>query len=327
MEIERRALYNLMRMNWLVDSSIAAEPWQVEDYRSLPLEELFSRLSAHDIRLNRNDFLAFANEVDTPEELTDYFLEESDADTVTQDQIYLLLFELWRRLVTDRPSLSIFCDELDHQIHLYDSEEARDEEALQNAIANFQEILDENCDKGIEPIEVFESICSDCANDIESFLYDYITDLLQENHEIYARELLEGFSPYIRDSKWFDYLRANLLFLSDPESTQKYIDSLIDAYGDQADLDFNLELLTFMVQGGKWESLVKLLKMTIPLIVVEDDFRSVLEICADFFHYLDDEKREEKIQKIVTKREHLHPESIVSRNDPFLAELMDIVKK
>ena len=33
MQIERRALYNLMRMNWQIDPSLPAEPWQVEDYR------------------------------------------------------------------------------------------------------------------------------------------------------------------------------------------------------------------------------------------------------------------------------------------------------
>ena len=36
MDAERRALYNSLRMHWLLDPNMAVEPWQVEDYRSMP---------------------------------------------------------------------------------------------------------------------------------------------------------------------------------------------------------------------------------------------------------------------------------------------------
>ena len=44
MHIDRKALYNLLRLNWLRDPSLDVEPWQVEDYRHLELETLYERL-------------------------------------------------------------------------------------------------------------------------------------------------------------------------------------------------------------------------------------------------------------------------------------------
>ena len=105
MQIERRALYNLMRLNWLHNPSMPVEPWQVDDYRSMPLETVFERLRFHDIDFDRNLFTELANEYDTPEQFTDAVLADVDTDTVTQDQVYLLIFELWRRLLPEKPML------------------------------------------------------------------------------------------------------------------------------------------------------------------------------------------------------------------------------
>jgi len=35
MEIQRRALFNLVRMNWLAEPIVNVAEWQVEDYRPL----------------------------------------------------------------------------------------------------------------------------------------------------------------------------------------------------------------------------------------------------------------------------------------------------
>lgn len=327
MKIERRALYNLMRMNWLMDPSIAAEPWQIEDYRALPIERIFERLRAHEIQLDKNNFIAFAAEVDTPEELTDFFLDGGDADIVSQDQVYLLIFELWRRLVSDRPSLSIFCDELDHQIHEYDTTGGANSEILQDVIGNLQEILDENSDQGGDPVDIFKSICSDCANDIENFLYDYISDHLAAGHDLYVAELVDGFSHYISDVKWFAFLRAQLLAATDFSASQLLAEKLVDLYGGSGDAEFNLELLSFMVQGGNKESFVTLVKKTLSFITVEEEFQSLLSICMDFYHRLDKEKEEKEIEKILVKRSHLHLEGHLSSKDSHYAELLGILMK
>jgi len=325
MEMERRALYNLMRQNWLLDPTIEAEPWQVEDYRSLPIDSLFERLSKYEINLDKNHFIALSDEVDNPEDLTDLLMSDVEMDAISQDKVYLIIFELWRRFITNRPCLSIFCDELDHQIHLYDSEKAEDITSIQDTLANLQVILDENTDAGADPQQVFESICSGCANDVENFLYDYISDQIEDGNPAYASDLLDGFINYVKDVKWFDFLRARLLAQSDVEGTHEIVCQLAEHYLEDNDLDFNLDLLAFMVQAGDKDLFNKVVKKTMPLIEKEDDFKDLLGICADFFHCLDLESQEQEIQKISRKRSHLHSESTINAKDPQIAELLSIL--
>ncbi len=125
MELSGRALYNLLRGNWLEDPSISVENWQVEDYRILSDQELFDRLQELEISLKLETFSAFAQESDGPEELVD-LLTGPEYSAAQIEKIYLLIFELWRRKLPDRQTLSIFCDELDHLIDQFDKEKISD---------------------------------------------------------------------------------------------------------------------------------------------------------------------------------------------------------
>lgn len=327
MEIERRALYNLMRMNWLADSSMSVEPWQVEDYRHLPAAQIFESLSQQGLHLDKEHFLSLTDEVDTPEELSALLLDdvEPEPEPALYDRVYLLLFELWRRYAADKPCLSIFCDELDHQMHLYDTVKREGDEAIQDAISNLQIILDENTDKGADPHDVFKLITSNCAHDLESFLYDYISDQLDNGNEAYASDLLDGFKVYVSDVRWFEFLQTRLMMLSPKSDDSRHLERLIDHYGDDRDLEFNLELLAFMVKAGNREIFAKLVKKTLPLVEVERDLLDLLDICADFYHFLDMEPQERAIKKIITKRAHFHIESVVHPKDPMLTELRAIL--
>lgn len=326
MQIERRALYNLMRMNWLLDPSLPAEPWQVEDYRSLPLKSLFERLSLHDISLEKESFAAYADQVDSPEELLELFLADINVDIATQDKIYLLIFELWRRIVTDRPCLSIFCDELDHQIYLYDHKSSENNiESLQDIVASLQTILDENTDNGVDAAEVFASICSGCANDIESFLYDYTSDQLDHNNEAYAGDLIDGFINYVKDVKWFDFLRVRLTEMQNHSDSQKFLNQLLEHYSNDKDLEFNMELLSFMVQHVSKEQFSKLVKKTIPLLTNEEDFQDLVSLCVDFYHFLDHEEKERNLQKILSKRSKRSLDEPITAKDSAVSELLSIL--
>lgn len=327
MEIERRALYNLMRMNWLRDPSMAVTPWQVEDYRELSLNMLYQRLAVHGLKLDKEHFLSLAEEVDTPEELTALLLEDSDTppEPTVYDQIYLLLFELWRRHVTDRPCLSIFCDELDYHIHHYDMEKPADDESIQDIISNLQTILDENADKGADPHSVFELFSSNCAHDLESFLYDYISDRLDTGNDTYANELLDGFIGYVSDIKWYEFLRLRLRMRDPGTDGKRLLLHLIDRYNDDRDLEFNLELLAYMVKAGNRELFIKMIKNTVPLLSIEADFQDVLDICADFFHFLDMEPQEDAVKKLIAGRASLDIESPFNPKDPALAQLISIL--
>ena len=250
MDIERRALFNSLRMNWLENPHIRVYPWQVEDYRALSPEEIFTRLSKNDIYLDRIAFCALAETSDSPEELCDGLLKDMDLDRPEQDQIYLLVFELWRRFVNEKPCLSIFCDELDTQIFAYDHAQVIHPENIQDIIANLEVILDENTDAGANPVAVFETISHCCANDLEAFLYDYIAEQIDIHNYSYASDLLDGFGKYVKDTSWFDFLRARLLSYTDPESADVIIQKLAQDVKKQKDLDLGLEVLAFLAKGG-----------------------------------------------------------------------------
>lgn len=318
--IERRALYYSLRLSWLKDPALPVQPWQVEDYRSMPLEGLFQRLKLQDLSLDKLSFQALAEQADSPEDLSEHLLEGRQIDSVTLDQVYLLIFELWRRLIPEKPSLTIFCDELDHQISSYD-EGSSDPELIEDTLSNLQVILDEHADEGGDPLDLFETICSGCANDLESFIYDFISEQIDSNNLSYATELLDAFSEYVTDVKWFDFLRAQVLFETDPAGAHVIIQHLLTDASKDPDLEFNLELLAYLVAAGDQRDFIKLVKKTTPLLISEEDFRDLLSICVDFYHRLDDDEGEKAIQNILKSRSNVNLDAAFDPKDPDIAEL------
>lgn len=326
MELNRRALYNSLRMNWILNPKLEVEAWQVEDYRAMPLDQLFERLEDMGIRLNKSSLSGFADTVDTPEDLAESLLQDSTLDMRKQDQIYLILFELWRRLLPEKPSLSILCDELDYQIHLYDQQQTTSNEGITDVLADFQVVLDENADQGADPHVVFECINSGCANDIESFLHDFISDQIDDCNYSYAAELLEGFNTYLNDTKWSEFLRARLIAISNANEANAIVTELINDKNINSDLEFNLEVLSFLVSFGERKIFEHLIKHSVDLLQLEDDFQALLSIAIDFYHRVDEEKIEKAIHAILIKRENLKPDQYFDKKDPDLAEFLKIIE-
>lgn len=325
MEIQRRALFNLLRMNWLLDPMVDAIEWQVEDYRALPLEQLFDRLEREDIRLDRSAFIAHAEPCESPEELTDDLLADREEDEGVLDRVYLVVFELWRRLIPEKMCLSIFCDELDHQISLYDQEKLQDLEPLENAIGQLQVILDENSDQGGDPHEIFQTVSEGCANDLEDFLYDYIADQIDNGHDVYAEELLDGFSQYVNDIRWFDLLRVRVLANRDVTEANLLLRQIVDSETDDHDLIFQLEVLTAMARGGERQIFLDLVAKTLPLIKRESDLQDLLAICLDYYQRLDYEQEETAIEEILRERSRRLKKETVDEGDPIFADLKKIL--
>ena len=165
MNLQTKALYNLLRLNQASDPSISCEPWQVEDLRNVPLEQLFQRLAKMEITLSQQSLLRFADECDSPEELADLLISDQE-DPKRHDAAYLVLFELWRRQFGEKQSFSIFCDELDYRITHYYAGELESDELIQDALSDLDEILSKNADAGVSCAEVFEEISSYCAHDL-----------------------------------------------------------------------------------------------------------------------------------------------------------------
>lgn len=324
MQLDRRALYNSLRMNWLANSNLKVEPWQVEDYRALDLAALFQRLQKYQIDLDKQTFQLYTENADTPEDLTDEFLAETEMDNESQDEIYLLVFELWRRLATEKKSLSIFLDELDHQIFLYDSGKAKSEEAIQNALEELSLILDDNIDSGIDPHSIFETLSSSCANDLESFLYDFIFQQIDNEDYSYASELLDDFIIYAPNTKWFEFLKAEIQATKDPLFANQMIRKLLHENAKNDDLEFNLEILSFIAKAGEYDTFIYLVKKSLPLIKVEEDLVDLAFLSMEYFDRLDQDKHKDEIKKILDKRANIPQESQFSQKDPQVAEFLKI---
>lgn len=327
MELERRALYNSLRMNWLIDEETDVEPWEVENYRDLPFEKLFLRLAACGIALDPPHFHGLADSYDTPEELTDELLEGFEGDVAEQDQIYLVIFELWRRLVAEKMCLSIFCDELDHQIYLYDQGLADDAEAIQDALGNLQAILDENVDEGGDPVQVFSSVGNSCANALEGFLYDFISEQIDHDNNSYASELLDGFERYMVDEKRVTLLRARILSEAEGGGVDALVEKLVKWAVRDEDIEFSLDLLSFMIQEGDKASFIKLVKKTCELLNKEEDFQDLLTICVDYCNCLDCEGAEETIRAILSGRKERSLDDPIKPKDPDLDAFVKAIKK
>lgn len=317
MNFQGRAYYNYMRMNWVEDPTLSAEPWQVEDYRVMALDTLFEKLEDLGFTLDKHTFVEEASKVDSPEDLAQGL--SGDAE---EARVYLIVFELWRRLLPERHSLSIFCDEVDHLISLYDADDNVDHEAIEDMIANLQMFLDENCDEGIKPEEAFKAVQSHCANDVEGFLADYIAEQLDSGNDPYASDLIEGFFRYVPSSPWFELLHARALAVSGAEDeAMELVKHLIKRLKHE-DVAFYFELLSFLVRYGDEEAFKQVAKNTIPLLEKEEDFRCLLSYCADFYHRLDRDVVEKAIVSIVEQRKGISLDKSLASNDPGFSHLI-----
>ncbi len=296
--LQTRALYNLLRLNAASDPTVEAAPWAIEDLRTLSLEELLSRLERAEVRVDREGFLHFAEQCDTPEDLTDLLLPDEGEDR-DRDPLYLVIFELWRRLIPEKQSLSIFCDELDHRISLYDQGELASDEEVQDGLANLLEILDENADSGEDPEETLRAIAEYCAHDLEKFICDYISDLLDSGNSLYASELIEGFSSYAADPFWFDFLRIRLIAFTDIGDASMAMYRLLE---HELEGSLLIEIIRFLSANGEHQLFKIAVQKALPLLSTREEFVDVMTFIADFYRCLDDDEKEKEVQRAIEER-------------------------
>jgi len=321
METRGRAFYNFLKMNWEEDPSLSIESWQVEEYRSLPLDVLFERLENLGTHLDEERFKAEGEQYSSPEEMIENLWAKEDLERF--DEGYLLLFELWRRLLPERQSLSIFCDQLDVLIDLYDREELANEELLHEALADLERILDEHVDQGAEPHQIFTEVSQYCAHDLESFIYDFASDEIDHNHPLHASELIDGFSSYIERKKWFEFLQLRLLASTDPEEAQVMISNLLD---DEPDFELLLEIARFLVNRGNIVDFLQTIKQAKESIQTEQDFQELLAISCEFYRLLDREEETEKICEILKERQGNSLDQTLDEADPLLEEYFRLIE-
>jgi len=277
-----KAYFNWLRLKKEADPSFSVEPWQIEDYRELSIEALFQRLSTWGLQLSEENFLMVAENYQSPEELTHFLWPQQE----NEFPIYLLIFELWRRLLPEKQSLSIFCDELDHRI------KEGDESSLQNMLIRLEEILDEN--ENENPKAIFFTLTRHMSHDLEGFLYDYISDQIDKNNDLYASELLGSFYPYMSDLMWFNFLRARLLIKVDLHEGDLAFKTILEK---TKDLDLILEIASFLVNHGDPHLFQKAALLALDHLETDEDFEELVATVADYCHFMDKDQEEKLVKK------------------------------
>ncbi len=319
MDISPKALYNSLRMSFLQNPEFSVERWKVEDYRKIPLEDLFVRLQAFDLHLDRHSFSSFADEYDSPEELFDHLIGDRSEAGEEQDELYLLIFELWRRLAPEKQSISLICDELDYQIFLYDQEELENVESLEDALTSFHAALEENVDQGLSRDDVYDAVSEYLANDVQSFMIDYLSDLIEHHEYAYSEELLEQFYPYMPDKKWFDLFHARIIGSKDIRKGHELLAKIFRHELASPDLQFNFDILSYLASLPDYELFCHVAKRSLGLVQDEDELLELLHISSDIFHSLDMHEKGDALHTLYDLRK-TNPAPF-SKDDPALTEL------
>jgi len=310
-QIARRALYSLLRLNWLHDPSMSAEQWQIEDYSVIPTSTLFNRLTLFQIQLDAQAFHAYAEECDSPEDFADFLTDDRDYLPDQEDQIYLIVFELWLRLLPERVTLSTLCHQIDKEITLFNQGDFYNARNLQDLISQLIQLLKNSMDEGIPPAKLLSSVSQYFANDFSSFLYDYISDQIDNEMLAYANDLVEDFAPFLKNDRWFELIKLRI----NNQSPQKRIAQIFESNLISDDLEFNLELLSLLVKFGDPASFKKALKATIPLMRREEDFQDLIQIGMDFYHRLDQELQEAELLNLLNQRKEIPLSREISPSD------------
>jgi hypothetical protein len=318
LQLYPKAYFNWIRLKWEQNPSLPVEPWQVEDYRELSIDTLLDRLAAFGLALTEENFLMMAENYQSPEELTHYLWSKKE----NEFPIYLLLFELWRRLLPEKESLSIFCDELDNRIQLY-LKDASHDHGLSNALDRLQELLEESTDLGEGARAIFSALSRHVAHDLEGFLFDYISDQIEARHDAEATEWLKIFYPYVSDAISFDFLNARLLILADGHEGNLAFKKLLN---QSLDLDLLLEMAAFLIHHGDPHLFQKASHLCLDQIETEEDFQELLAIVADYCHFVEKDSAEQQVQAVFSKRMEKNTKAPLEAGDPDVAFLRELLE-
>ncbi len=315
MQLHRRAVYNMVHLPDAVNVD-ELEPWQKENYRTLKDSTLFMRLQDCGITIpNLKMFSQLAAEFESPDEMADELAPHDD-------QIYLLLFELWRRHLPDQRCPSVFCDELDYQIGCFEKDELERQDEIEEIVDYLEQILDDHVDEGAEPRAVYQAFQQHCAHNLDQFLYSYTATQIDLGNTEYAYDLIEGFYRYIDEPLFFDFLLARIAIIQNREEGTAYLTKLLKKVKR---LDLAEEILIYLAQEHNHSLFCQLVAKTTALLENEASFKELLDLCI--LHYDELNLNTSELQAMIVKRSSFSPESLLDQNDADVKELKKLMKK
>ncbi|MDJ0652290.1 MAG: hypothetical protein QNJ27_04730 [Simkaniaceae bacterium] len=323
MTYQGRAFYNLLQMNLKNNPSLEVEEWQVEDYRALSEEKLFERLEQLEIFMDRKNLLLRVEQCDSPEDLADCLYLEEDYEK--HEKVFLAIFELWRRLVPDKQSLSVFVDAFDHLIERYEEGDGDCEEDLQRALESVQAILDDNVDAGGEAHEGYHFFSAYSCHDLGIFIFEYIAHQIDVGDEQYANELLDGFYPYVDHKRWFDLLKARLVAATDMEEGKMMIYRLLGSLKEEPELYLLFETLHYLIYVEETELFRLTYHQVLEEIETKRDLKELLTLTVEYFNAIEMEKEEAVVTKLLEEHGGENLQKKISIPNQALKKLKELV--
>jgi hypothetical protein len=305
-EISTKALYNALRLSE-PDASLAS--WKTQNLRVVPLEKLFSTLTSLGLHLDKDSFLAYAEECDSPEDLLALLISDS-IDRLSQediDHIFLLLFELFRRLIPEKKPLSIVADEIDQHIFLYDDGDDTVSEELLSLLHEYLRILQQGVDEGLTPSQAFKTSEASFAHDIARFLFDFIEERMDVEGEKWATSLLDDFQPFMPQKEWFECLRIQLSKQQNREKALEQAAAFFEKMNLKKDEGRSLALaiINFFAKEREKKLFLSCALRLLDVIEASEELSDLVEIMCSFLEELGDEELSSLILQEVRKGKSL----------------------
>jgi len=320
MGLHKKAYYNLLRFDHLEGKKSHSANWQVENLQDLSLEDLFKKINRLGIEINSEAFISLAKNLASPEEMIEK-LSQNLKNNKKEDELYLSVFEVWKKLFPEKVSLSVFCDDVDNSFFAYDKNILESDEKVQSLLANLEVLLDENVDEGLDPTDAFEALTKYCACDVGCFLYNYIFEQIDSDNKSYALELLEGFYPYVKKNRWFSILCIELC--DDPCQINNLINGLIENFRFVPDIDLGLEVLKVMIAKASQNQFLSLVSLLLNQKLEKEHLIELISSSCDFFRMKDKEKEEKSLNVLLHRISIAHPNA---RRNVIVKELSSFIQ-
>lgn len=309
-----KAYFNWLRLKYqdAQASSLTHQGWEIENYRNLSVSELLNRLNAFSLHLSSHDFIKLSQPYTSPEELTQNLFPNQESPF----KGYLIIFELWRRLIPNKISLSICGDEFDHQIDQYYQNSLEAEIAIEGILEHFMKILESNIDEGVSIDSVFNFFKRHLAHNLEEFLYDFISDQIHYQKYEKASELLHFVSGCGWDTNWIHFLKAQILISEQEKEGNEAFKELLDSDSVRNQIDLLLEITAFLVHHGCITLFQQACFLTLKELGTEEDFQDLLAILIDYCDSVNQDKELKCIKTILSQRSNKNLSDPVASEDP-----------
>lgn len=321
--LETKALYNSLRMMGRRMKLSPQDSWKVADWRGRESTALFNELKEMGVVLDPPLFYQWAAHCETPEDLFDFlFMEEGEEsaewEEERKDHLYLLLFELWRRLVPEKRSLSLVADEIDHVLFAFDSGKEMVDEEMENALEEWVRLLNRLHDEeGLSAKEALHAIEPHFAHSVPDCIIDFLLDVSERGESERYGPLFEKVRPFLTlEPLWAKIVELRFCLREDMTLVNKKLGDLVAHVLTTPDVECEVifALCDISLKLERGELFLRLLERVAPCLQEQEDVEVVVHLLADFLEErplpalkasLESLKKDMKTQKLSLLKEKL----------------------